>query len=191
MNKHRVNTTISAKSWELLKKYAAEYGTQQKALEFALENLENGKLQGEKLSQQEQFWLQAEKLNVVCLVHRDIFYELFKTANCEQLNELLMKQDMVGYMVAMYYEKPLKECSLKEVMNGIVAISNAGKAFDSFNYKDDGNHYTIKISHSARTINYSNSIKILFETLFKAYGVKTHSDVSENNLFIKVEKKYI
>ncbi len=96
---------------------------------------------------------------------------------------------MVGYMIAMYYEKPLKECSLKEVMDGIVALSDIGKAFDSFNYRDDGDYYTIRITHSARTINYSNSTKILFETFFEAYGVKTQTEMSENSIFIQVPKK--
>ncbi len=65
----------------------------------------------QKLTPIEQIWLQTEKLNVVCLLHKDIFYELFKIADCELLNELFMKHNMAEYMIVMYYNKPLKECS--------------------------------------------------------------------------------
>lgn len=114
---------------------------QQKTLELALESLENNELPGQKLSSQEQFWLQSEKLNVVCLLHKDIFYELIKIADCELLNELFMKHNMGEYMIVMYYNKPLKECSLKEVMDGLMAVSNAAKVFDSVNYRDEDLHY--------------------------------------------------
>jgi hypothetical protein len=156
MEKHRVNTTISATHWEILKKHAAKYESQQRTIEIALENLENTELFWQKLSLQEQYWLRSEKLNVICLIHRDIFYELFRTADYEQLNELLEKQSMVEYMLIIYYNKPLTECSFKEVIDGIVAINNATKSFDSTNYIENEIYYTIKITHSARNLNYSN-----------------------------------
>jgi hypothetical protein len=190
MEKHRVNTTISAKHWEILKKHAAKYESQQKTIEIALENLENTELPGKKLSLQEQYWLRSEKLNIICLIHRDIFYELFRSADCEQLNELLEKQNMVEYMLIMYYNKPLKECCFKEVMDGIVAINNATKSFDSTNYSENEIYYTIKITHSARTMNYSKSINILFETFFNAHGIKTQSEVSNSSIFIKLYKNF-
>lgn len=187
MKKRRIHTTISAKHWELLNRHTEKYETQQKVIEHALEALENGST-NQKLSQVQQFWLQIEKLNVICLVHRDIFYELFRTADCEQLNELLIKNNMIEYLLAMHYNKPLKECSLEEVIDGLIATGNAAKVIDSGNYKDDGDHYTIKIAHSARTMNFSNSTKIMIESMFKAYGVKTQSEMSENSIFMKVYK---
>jgi len=190
MEKRRINTTISAKHWEILKKHAAKNESQQKTLELALESLESSELPMQKLTPMEQIWLQTEKLNVVCLVHKDIFYELFKIADCELLNELFMKHNMAEYMIVMYYNKPLKECSLKEVMDGLMVVSNAAKVFDSINYRDDDNHYIIKITHSARTIKYSNSVKILLETLFNSYGLKIQCDISYSSIFSKVPKKH-
>lgn len=95
---------------------------------------------------------------------------------------------MVEYLLAMYYKKPLKECSLEEVIDGLIATGIAAKAIDSGDYKDDGDRYTIKITHSAKTINFSNSSKLMIENMFKAYGVKTQSEMSENSIFMKVYK---
>lgn len=188
MKKHRINTTISVKHWEILRKHAAKYESQQKTLELALESLVNNEIPGQKLTPIEQIWLQTEKLNVVCLLHKDIYYELFKIADCELLNELFMKHNMAEYMIVMYYNKPLKECSLKEVMDGLVVVSNAAKVFDSINYWDEDTNYIIKITHSARTIKYSNSVKILLESLFKAYGLKIQCEISFSSIFSKVPK---
>ena len=162
---------------------------EQKTLEIALERFENTELPDQKLTPMEQIWLQTEKLNVVCLVHKDIFYELFKMADCELLNELFMKHNMAEYMIVMYYNKPLKECSLKEVMDGLIVVSNAAKVFDSINYRDEDTHYIIKITHSARTIKYSNSVKILLKTLFNSYGLKIQCDISDSSIFSKVPKE--
>jgi hypothetical protein len=42
LKNNRVSTTISSKHWAMLLKLAEEHGTQQKALELAIENLESG-----------------------------------------------------------------------------------------------------------------------------------------------------
>jgi hypothetical protein len=41
MKKYRINTTISLKHHEILKRHAEKFGTQQSVLEHALESLEN------------------------------------------------------------------------------------------------------------------------------------------------------
>ncbi len=40
LHKHRVNTTISEKHWEILKKHTGKFETQQKVLESALQSFE-------------------------------------------------------------------------------------------------------------------------------------------------------
>jgi hypothetical protein len=50
LNTHRISTTISQKHWELLKKHAEKFETQQKALELALESLENSSKQSPELT---------------------------------------------------------------------------------------------------------------------------------------------
>lgn len=189
MVKRRINTTVSAKHWEILRKHAAKFESQQKALELALDCLENREFSGQELTPIERIWLYTEKLNVVCLVHRDIFYELFKIADSELLHELFMKYNMAEYMIVMFYNKPLRECSLKEIMDGLMVVSNAAKVFDSINYQDEDTHYLIKINHSARTIKFSISIKILLISLFRSYGLNIDCDISESSVFSKVPKE--
>lgn len=186
--KHRLSTTISAKHWELLKKYTAEFETQQKALEFALENLENDPKQGEKLSPEMHLWMRIGRdMAPISLLHRNCLEALFATADIEKLEKITTVLKPGEYLVVWYYQKPLKNCSLKEVIDGIIFTMKRGNLFDTINYTEDGNCYSMKITHSL-TIKGSRWFRIMFEDLFKAYGVKTESELSETGVFIKIFK---
>ncbi len=65
MEKHRINTTISAKHWEILKKHAAKNESQQKTLELALESLEDKSKQNSILSSHEQLLTSLLILQIV------------------------------------------------------------------------------------------------------------------------------
>ncbi len=189
MFKRRVSTTISAKHWELLKKYTEKYETQQKVLELALESLEKER-QSSVLSPEEQVWLRMRELNVFCLLHKDLFRELSRTTDVERFDKLLTRLRLAEYGVVLYNQKPLKECTLKEIMDGLIITTKAGKWLDEIKYTDDGNYYTLRVNHSVVCcgIAFSNSFKLYFEDLFKAYGAKTETKISENNLFMKIYK---
>ncbi len=75
-------------------------------------------------------------------------------------------------------------------MDGLIITTKAGKWLDEIKYTDDGNYYTLRVNHSVVCcgIAFSNSFKLYFEDLFKAYGAKTETKISENNLFMKVYK---
>ncbi len=186
--KHRVCTTISAKHWELLKKYAAEYETQQKALEAALESLENGPKQKPGVSDEERFWQRMKELKAVVHLHKDLFHELVRTMDIDRINMLITKLRLAEYQIASYIQKPLTECSLKEVMDGLIVSCRLGNWFDTIEYIDEGSHYTLRITHSMGDTKLSNGFEIFFQSLFKAYGVKAESKISVNSIFIKVYK---
>ncbi len=186
MNKRRICTTISEKHWGLLKKYTVKFKTQQSTLEAALESLENSSKQNPAISQEDIFWLQMRELKVIMHIHRDVFLELVKTADYEKVNKVLATYGLAEYMIVFHYQKPLRECSLKEVMEGIIATARAGNWLDTINYTDNNDHYVLIATHSIGNIKYSNSFKIFYETLFKAYGVRTQSKISENSLFMKI-----
>ncbi len=188
MSKRRVCTTISAKHWELLKKYTAKFETQQKALEFALESLENGLKQNPDISQEDRLWLQMRELKVLIHIHKDVFLEMVKTADYEKVDKILATYGLAEYMIVFHYQKSIKECSLKEVMDGVIITARAGNWLDTINYIDNSDHYTLIATHSVGNIKYSNSFRIFYETLFEAYGVKTQSKISDNSLFIKIYK---
>lgn len=188
MKKHRICTTISIKHWEMLEKYRQNYQTQQKVLETALENME--KAQSTALSPEMHLWMRiGSELKVICHLHRDIFFELLRTADFGRIEEIITRLKITEYQIIFYYQKPLKECSLKEVMDGIVITTKIGNWLDTINYTDEGSFYTLKATHSAGSINFSKLLKKYFEILFDSYGAKTHCDMSENSLFIKVFKE--
>jgi hypothetical protein len=47
------------------------------------------------------------------------------------------------YVIEFFYQKPLKECSLKEILDGLVFNAKICHLFDAVNYTDDGDHYTL------------------------------------------------
>lgn len=187
MKKHRVHTTISAKHWELLKRHTEKFETQQKVIEHALENLENGST-NQKLSPEMHLWMRIGRdMTPISLLHRNFLEALFVTADIEKIEKITTVLKPGEYLVEWYYQKPLKNCSLKEVIDGIIFTTKRGNLFDTINYTEDGNCYSMKINHSL-TIKGSRWFRIIFEDLFKAYGVKTESEFSETGVFIKIFK---
>lgn len=191
MEKHRINTTISAKHWEILKRHAAKYESQQKTIELALESLEDKSEQIPGLSSNEQLWMSIgrDMSSSISLVHKSFFDELIETADCERMFKIYAKLRPAEYLVVWYYKKPLKKCSLEEVIEGIILTTRMGNWFNTMNHKDNFNHYTIEINHELK-MKGSILFTKFFEDLFEAYGVKTESEISETGFFIKVFKKH-
>jgi hypothetical protein len=185
--KHRISTTVSSKHWMLLKKYTEHFETQQKALEFALENLDNAK-HNNVLSPEDSIKAKYMGFQSVCHLHKEIILELFRTADYDRLSTLLITMKIAESQLMLCYQKPLKDMSLREVMDGIVVTSRAGNWLESIEYKDDGNSYTLIAIHNYINSNYSNMFKIFFGSLFESYGVKTESSLTEHSLFMKIYK---
>lgn len=190
--KNRVCTTISAKHWELLKKHSEKFLTQQKVLEAALERLENGSEQNPLLSSEQKFWMRIAmdiKPNL-CIIHKDLLKELIKATGFERIGNIEHSMGLTEYQVIAYCQKPLKECSSKEIMEGIVNTFRIINIMDAINYVDCGNYYSLNVIHtlSMGSMDASMSFKSSFERLFKTYGVKTESTISENSLFMKIYK---
>jgi len=188
LNKHRINTTISAKHWEILKKHTENFETQQKVLEAALENLEKRSKQEHILSPEDQYWISAGgEMKSACLVHRDIFEVLIDTANLERIIEVINNQKPTEHLIARYYQKPLKKCSLKEVIDGLIFFIKVGNIPDVINCTDEGNYYILKVVHSLN-IKFSKMLETFINSLFEAYGIKIENEISEKVLFIKIYK---
>lgn len=187
--KRRISTTISAKHWELLKKYTEKFETQQKALEFALENVNNGSKQSQALSPEEEVWLRIyrEQRSFICILARKVFEDLMDSADLERQLKLMAMINPGEWLVSWYYQKPLKKCSLKEVIDGTIFIIKIGNYFDSVACSEEFNCYTVGASHSLG-MKGSKLFKMWFENLFEAYGVKTESEISVNGIFIKIHK---
>ncbi len=187
MKKHRIATTISWWHWELLKKHAGKFETQQKALELALECLENNSKQRLALTEEEKFWMCMVSVKTTCLVQKDFLKMLMETADIELHKEYTTRHKPIEYATEYCLNKPLKECSLNEVINGLVVSIRMSHWFDTVDYMDDGGHYTLRITHSLG-INNSKITRIGIESIFKTYGVKAESLISEKTIFTKIFK---
>lgn len=188
MSKRRVCTTISAKHWDLLKKYTEKFETQQKALEFALESLENDTRLSPAQSTDEQLWILTGKgTESACVLHRDIFKALMESADVKHITGIMTTQKTAEHLIAWYYQKPLKKCSLKEILDGVIFFFKAGNITDTIDYVYGGNYCVLKIIHGL-DIKSSKMFNMFIESLFEAYGLKTESEISEKSLFMKIYK---
>jgi hypothetical protein len=188
MSKHRINTTISTKHWEILKKHFNDFKTQQKVLEAALESLEKSSRQNSALSQEEHDFLHVKGVvKSSCIIHRDILEVLIDTANLEKVTEVIINQNLGEHLIAQYCKKPLKKCSFKEILDGFVFFTRSGNITDSINYTEEGNYYILRIVHSLN-IKFSKMLETFINSLFEEYGVKNESEISEKVIFIKIYK---
>ncbi len=188
MKRRRLNITISLKHWNILEKHLQEFETQQKVLEYALESLENNPGQSTSVSQEEELWLRiGREIKSICLIQKDGLKELLETADIERLMECANQLKPLEYQIEYYLQKLLKECNLKEVIDGTVIIARTSNWFDTINYTDNGGYYTLKMIHSLG-LNNSKLSKTMVESVFKTSGFKTESEISERSFFIKIYK---
>lgn len=173
----------------MLKKHVEKYDTQQKVLELALESFENNPEKSLKLTPEEQLWMRHAGVPVSCLVQKECLRWLMETADIEKLRENMAPQKPLEFAIEYYYQKPLKECSLREVIDGLAINARMSHWFDTVDYTDDGDHYTMNITHSLG-LNNSKMLKILNESVFKTYGAKTESTISEKTFFMKIFKNW-
>lgn len=160
-------------------------------LENALESLENNSNhQNPELSPEGELWMRIyrEIKPGMTLFQRDITKMLFETFDIEQFRGFVKNEKPAEFSLEWYYNKSIKECSLHEIIQGIIVNTNIQGGADTVNYKEDDNNYNINITHSMG-INWGNGLVIFFESLLKSYGAKFESHFSERSVFIKVLKK--
>jgi hypothetical protein len=188
MNKYRINTTISKKHWDLLKKYADTYETQQKVLEQALENLDTRQNQRPALSPEQELVVRYLEANAGCLIQKDGIKMLLENLNPEITRQYVAWYKPMEYALEYYYQKPLKECQLEEVIEGIVINARMSHWFDTVNYTDDGDYYSLKITHSLGG-NATDLLSVSIESALASCGIPSESTTSGKIFFMKIFKK--
>lgn len=186
LRKYRLSTTISMNHWAILKKLSERYGTQQKVLEVALENLNNPGHVG-SLTREEELWLELYNVKSICMVQRDGLRVLIDCMDIDRWGEYVAQQNPMLFVIEVNLQKALKECSLKEILDTMLINSQISRQFDTTNYSDDGEYYTLKYTHDLG-LNNSKMHKILNESLFDSYGAKTECQISERSVFMKIYK---
>ncbi len=188
MKKYRVNTTISQKHHVILKELAEKYGTQQSVLEHALERLKNKDDQGE-LSKEEELWLQIyrEMKDVLSLLQRDLVTLLFDTVDFQGYEDYIKKVNPALFAVEWYYNKPLKECTLQELVEGLIMNIKMQGTSDSINYTEDENSYTMNWIHNLG-INCSKALVIMNEMVLESYGAKFEDHYTQRSIYFTIYK---
>ncbi|MDQ1276497.1 MAG: hypothetical protein QG610_2075 [Euryarchaeota archaeon] len=187
MKTHRISTTISQKHWELLKKNAEKFETQQKTLELALESLENISRQIPEMTLEEKYWMRLKKAKSLVIIEKTAFKSLIETADIGLLEELFIRDKTIEYTIELYLQKSLEECSLKEIVNGLVINLKITNWLDTIDYTSDDSHYKLIITHDLG-FTFARLLTIWIDNMFKNNGVKVESVYSTKTIFTKIFK---
>jgi hypothetical protein len=97
------------------------------------------------------------------------------------------KNKPIEYEIQILLQKPLNECSLEEVVNGLMIVFRTSHMFDTIDCKDNGDYYLLILTHSLG-LNNSKLNLMTCKSLFITYGADIESKTSGNIIFIKVFK---
>ena len=189
MKKYRVNTTISQKHKELLQKQLKKYGTQQRTLEHALENLEENSHQTYNLSAEEKHWLRLyqEIREIITILPKDFTRILFETAEIEDFRKFIKKMKQMEGALEYHYGKPLKELSLQEIVEGMLLNINLQGSADTVDCIEKKDYYNINLTHRLGIFS-SQAVVIMYGSLFDSYGAKYNTYFTERSVFFKLYK---
>lgn len=185
--KRRVTTTISEKHYDILKKHAKKYETQQKVLETALDLLEHGAFLNPVPTPLDEMWsrLGRDLKSSTVLLNKPLFEELARSAQEEKIHELLSITKPAEVIVNWYYQKPLKNCNLQEVMAGICLAMETGNWFNAITCLEYDTFFDLNINHSL-SLKGSRIFTQYLEDLFEAYGVRVENKISDVNIHMRI-----
>lgn len=189
MKKYRVNTTISQKHHDILKEFSEKYGTQQKTLEHALESLKNNLNHVFELSSDEKLWIRIyrEILDINTILPKDLTKKFLENMDVDDFRDYVKNAKPADFAVEWYHNKPLKECTLHEIIEAVILNIKMQSSADTVNFTEKDNCFTITLTHNLG-INNSKCLVIMNESVFKSFGANFESDFSERGVFFKVYK---
>jgi hypothetical protein len=189
MKKYRLSTTVSPKHWALLKKYTGEFETQQKALEQALEYMDNLPPELRKLSLEDITWLRVGRdlRSIAVLFPKDYFKVLIEKVDLEDYRRFVDLQKPVEFGIEYYHQKTLKACSLREVVDGIVMNIKIQSSSDMVTCSETDSYYEIYLTHTLG-INSSIMVEMMNVSALKTYGARFDSAISERTVYFKIYK---
>jgi hypothetical protein len=180
LEKYRLCTTISMKHWEILKKHVETHQTQQKVLEHALDILDTSNQPGKVRSKEVTSHLAMNEKSAGP-VQKYALMMLLDNIDLEKIREYITRVKPTVYALEYYYHKPLSECSLKEIMDGLVVTTRAIGWYDTVDYADDGDRYVLKLTHSMG-LNGSKVAGMVNEVMFNTYGARIKTVISEKGV---------
>lgn len=189
MRKYRVGTTISKKHHELLLKHVETFGTQQKVLEHALESLANEKDHVTELTREEELWHRMYSIkDMFTLITSEYAKILFDTVNMEQLKEYIEEEKPMEFLIEWYYNKPLHELNLHELIDGIILTVKIHTPLVVATYGEHREYYSIDLKNNISSI-YSNTLLIMYESVFRSYGIESKSQYRGRSTYFEIQKQ--
>lgn len=184
-----MSTTISSKHYAILVKNVKKYGTHQKVLERALNNLELNPQKNAPLSREEELWIRMGKdlSSSLAVIQIDAFNVIAETVDFDRFRKYVDSYRPVEFAIEYIYQKPLKKCCLTELIEGLILNLKMQNTYDTVNYSDEGDCYMLSLTHSLG-LNASKMLQIMHDSVFDTYGVKTESCVSERSVFTTIYK---
>ncbi len=152
-----------------------------------MENLENNSKKIPALTLEEKYWMRLKRAKSAVIIEKNAFKFLIETADVELLSELFSRDKTIEYTIELYFQKPLEECSLKEVIDGLVINLKITNWFDTVDYANNGDDYKLIMTHTFG-FTFSKLIRTSIETLFETYGGKANCTVSVKTIFIRISK---
>lgn len=152
-----------------------------------MESLENSSKQFPELTDEQKFWLTCESTSSVCCVQKEALKILMETVNLERFKEYVTKNRPIEGVIEFFLQKSLKECSLKEIIDGLALFFRTSHLFGTIKYKDNGDHYMVVLTHGIG-LNNSRLNLATFESVFETHGTYVESMISENTIFMKIFK---
>ncbi|OPY25536.1 MAG: hypothetical protein A4E28_03080 [Methanocella sp. PtaU1.Bin125] len=168
------------KHYGLIKKHLETYETQGKVLEHALESLDNSARSGPAPAGEKAPGRKADDSSAGP-IQKYALMMLLDTLDLEKTGEYIARVKPTVYALEYIYHKPLKECSLKEVVDGLVVTSRALDWYDKVECLEDEGRYTFKITHTMGP-NASRIIQMVDENLLYTYDARFETIVSDNGV---------
>ncbi len=179
----RVSVRLGSKHHKLLKDLAGIYGSQQKAIEHALENTIIDSIHDEKLLQVRGKLLSHPR---ICILDRDI------------LDAIIMREPggisslLTGVLTTIIAGKPLQEASVGEILEAIRELFAASNLFEgvSLDYEEKTGTYLIAF-HFDNSLEYA---QILFveplRYIFTSKGIEPSIKLSSKYGYIIVREPH-
>jgi hypothetical protein len=121
------------------------------------------------------------------IIEKAAFKSLIETADIELLEELFIKDKTIEYTIELYFQKSFHECSLKEIINGLVINLKITNWLDTIDYTDCGSHYKLIVTHDLG-FTFAKLLTMWIENMFKTHEVKVESIYSTKTIFMKIFK---
>ena len=143
----------------------------------------------QQLSKEEKLWIRVGKeiKDILTIFQRDLAKMLLETADMEQYREYIKNVNPAMFAVEWYYNKPLKECTLQEVINALILNIKTQSSADTINCTENDHFYMIHLTHNFG-IKASEMLAMMNYMALESYGAKFESNFSERSIMFKVFK---